>query len=215
MNINPELRPLARPITDLVVDPANVRSHNPKNIQAIVASLRQFGQQKPIVVNRDNVVLAGNGTLEAAVALGADEIAALVFDGDSKSFEAAYAIADNRTSELAEWDFPTLSLQLKGLAADGMNLIDLGWDQNELDLLLKAKWDAPGEEPLPGAGADEKGQTHGVRPIVISQDQRDAFEAACDIVRNDLEDDTVSEQRCFSIMVEYFLAGHNGEAAAA
>ena len=197
MRINPELASLMRRIDDLVIDPANVRSHSPRNIDAIVASLQKFGQQKPIVINRENVVLAGNGTLAAAAAMGAEEIAALTFDGDSRSFEAAYAIADNRTAELAEWDFPALSLSLKGLAEDGVDLPSLGWDQNELDLLLKAKWDTPGEEPLPGAGEDAKGQTHGVRPVVISQDQRDAFDKACAIIRAELDDETVSEQRCF------------------
>ena len=215
MKINPELAPLTRRIEDLRIDPANVRSHSPKNIEAIVASLQKFGQQKPIVINRENVVLAGNGTLEAASAMGASEIAALVFDGDSKSFEAAYAIADNRTAELAEWDFPALSLSLKGLADDGLDLAELGWDQNELDLLLKAKWDAPLEEPLPGAGEDAKGQTHGVRPIVISQDQRDAFDRACRIIRSELDDDTVSEQRCFSYILDFFLGGRDGNGAAA
>ena len=204
MNINPELGPLTRPIDGLVIDPANVREHNQKNLEAIAASLAKFGQQKPIVVNRDSVVLAGNGTLQAAMQMGATEIAALVFDGDSRSFEAAYSIADNRTAELAEWDFPALSSQLKGLADDGVDLIELGWDKSELDLLLKADWKPPGEEELPGTTTHGR---HGVAPIIVAQQQRDDFEKCCAIIRANLDED-VSEQRCFSVIVEEFLAQH-------
>lgn len=53
------------PIATLHHDPANVRRHPEKNLDAIKASLARFGQQKPIVVSSDNVVVAGNGTLAA------------------------------------------------------------------------------------------------------------------------------------------------------
>jgi len=51
-------------------DPANVRKHNERNLTAIAASLRRFGQQKPIIIDGDNIVRAGNGTLAAAKKLG-------------------------------------------------------------------------------------------------------------------------------------------------
>ena len=53
-------------VDSLSADPANVRTHDKRNIDAIKASLRRFGQQKPIVVDGDGVVVAGNGTLAAA-----------------------------------------------------------------------------------------------------------------------------------------------------
>ena len=56
-------------ITDVVFDPDNVRKHTQRNLQTIVESLKEFGQRKPIVL-KDNVVVAGNGTLEAAKLLG-------------------------------------------------------------------------------------------------------------------------------------------------
>jgi len=62
-------------IDTLIFDPANARKHNPKNIEAIKGSLARFGQQKPIVIDKNNVVIAGNGTLQAAKELGLDKIA--------------------------------------------------------------------------------------------------------------------------------------------
>lgn len=61
-------------ITELSLDPSNVRKHGRKNLDAIKASLRKFGQQKPIIVDAKGIVLAGNGTLTAAQELGWTEI---------------------------------------------------------------------------------------------------------------------------------------------
>jgi 16S rRNA G966 N2-methylase RsmD len=101
-------------IADLIQDPANVRTHSGKNIDAIKASLKRLGQQKPIVVSADNIVIAGNGTLAAAKALGWDTLD--IHRTALKGPEAiAYAIADNRTAELADWDMDGLSAQLASL----------------------------------------------------------------------------------------------------
>jgi DNA modification methylase len=124
------------PIDQLSLDPANARTHPDRNLEAIVASLRRFGQQKPIVVDSSNVVRAGNGTLDAAKRLGWDSIAAV--RTDLKGSEAiAYAIADNRTSELADWDNDVLAAQLNGLLADDADLLDAaGFDEDELAKML-------------------------------------------------------------------------------
>ena len=111
-----------RRILDLSSDPANVRTHDDRNIDAIAASLRRFGQQKPIVVDANGVVRAGNGTLEAAKRLGWESIE--VVRSDLAGSEAtAYAIADNRTAELAGWDETALAAQLGALKAEDAELL--------------------------------------------------------------------------------------------
>lgn len=113
-------------------DPANARKHGDKNVDAIVASLRRFGQQKPIVIDRNNVVRAGNGTLQAARVLGWQSIAC--YRSKLAGAEmAAYAIADNRTAELAEWDEEILRATLEGLAVDDVELLEAaGYTEDEL-----------------------------------------------------------------------------------
>lgn len=101
-------------IAGLSADPGNVRRHSVRNLEAITASLRRFGQQKPIVVDAHNVVRAGNGTLEAARKLGWKEIA-VVRTALAGADAVAYAIADNRTAELARWDTDSLSGQLAAM----------------------------------------------------------------------------------------------------
>ncbi len=112
------LRPLAVPIDSLHPDPANARTHNDRNLDAIKGSLAKFGQRKPIVVQKDGMIVrAGNCTLAAAKALGWTEIAAVLVDeGDVEA--TAYAIADNRTAELASWDDDVLASLLHELEQD-------------------------------------------------------------------------------------------------
>lgn len=120
-------------ISDLVFDPSNARSHSATNIDAIKASLSKFGQRKPIVLNSKNVVVAGNGTLQAARDLGWTEIDTVSVPADwSDEQVKAFAIADNRSAELAEWNNETLSLQLSQLEEFGWDLKDLGFSKSEL-----------------------------------------------------------------------------------
>ena len=124
-------------IESLTLDPNNARKHSKRNLDAIKKSLSKFGQRKPIVVH-NGVVIAGNGTLEAAKTLGWKEIGVSVCPDDWDSDTAkAYALADNRSSELAEWDEKILSTQL-------LDLDDMGWNIEAL-----------GFEPLPLRDLDE------------------------------------------------------------
>lgn len=137
------LLPFALPIADLNMDAANARRHGEKNMAAIKASLAQFGQRKPIVVQRKGMIVrAGNGTLAAAKALGWTEIAAVVLDDDNAT-ASQFAIADNRTGELAEWDEETLATLLKGLNTSELEAV--GFSQKEVDALLR-EMAAPLEE---------------------------------------------------------------------
>jgi ParB family chromosome partitioning protein len=118
-------------ITELSLDPSNVRKHSRRNLDAIKASLRKFGQQKPIVVDAKGIVLAGNGTLTAAQELGWTEIQ--IVRTELAGVEAtAFAIADNRTAELAEWEEDKLNVVLKSLQDEGVDLADLGYSPEDL-----------------------------------------------------------------------------------
>lgn len=129
------LRPLVVPIADLNLDAANARRHPEKNMAAIKSSLAQFGQRKPIVVQRKGMIVrAGNGTLAAAKALGWTEIAAVVIDDDNLT-AAQFAIADNRTAELAEWDDENLAALLQGMDEAARSAV--GFDEKDLDALLR------------------------------------------------------------------------------
>ena len=119
-------------IDKLLLDPANARKHGKKNLDSIKGSLAKFGQQKPIVVNADNVIVAGNGTLQAAKELGWKDINIVRTDLKGSDI-TAFGIADNRTSELAEWDDDVLKELLEGLKAEDFDLSAIVFDDFEID----------------------------------------------------------------------------------
>lgn len=164
------LRGLALPIAGLVFDPANARRHGTRNLEAICASLRRFGQRKPLVVRREGMIVeAGNGTLEAARALGWTHLACVVVDDDATS-AAGFGIADNRSAELAEWDDDALASLLESLRAEDVLLADLGWDEADLTALLgdQAPTPAPGD-----ASADDQADLDKLSPLLCPHCGRD------------------------------------------
>lgn len=109
-------------IKDLTLDPTNARRHSARNLEVIANSLKDFGQRKPIVVTESGLVVAGNGTLEAAKTLGWDSIEVTYVPASwTPNQVKAFALVDNRAAELAEWDTSILAEQLIDLS----NLFDI------------------------------------------------------------------------------------------
>jgi len=115
-------------IDDLDLDPRNARKHDAKNLKAIADSLEQFGQRKPIVVWGKTVV-AGNGTMVAARSLCWKQIQIVRVPDDWSSDQVkAYALADNRSAELAVWDEQVLASQLLELQEAEFDVELLGFE---------------------------------------------------------------------------------------
>lgn len=135
--INEQLLPLKIPIGMLKLDPDNARDHNEQNIESIKASLDEFGQRKCIVVKKSDMsIIAGNGTVTSAKQLGWTHIAALITDDDEVT-AAAYALADNRTGELATWNYDRLIKTMSSLHKGGFDLIKLGWSGDETRMMMQ------------------------------------------------------------------------------
>lgn len=129
--ISESLRPLAVAIDSLHEDPANARVGH--DLDRIAASLKAYGQRKPIIANRlqDGKIEAGNGTWRAAkTKLGWTHIA-VVFVDDDPATAAAYGVADNRTAELSRWDKDAL----REISASVGDLFT-GFEAAELDDLV-------------------------------------------------------------------------------
>jgi hypothetical protein len=123
-------------IDSVYTDPSNAMEHSEANLSAIKGSLARFGQQKPIVIDKNNVVRAGNGTLQAAKALGWGKIwvAKSNLEGSEMT---AYALADNRTAQLANWNDEILGKTLQSLRELDFPLVDIGFDVSVLDEVYK------------------------------------------------------------------------------
>jgi DNA modification methylase len=120
-------------IADLTPDPNNARQHDDKNLKAIQGSLKEFGQRKPIVITEAGIIVAGNGTVEAAKRLGWLDIEVVRVPSDWTDAQIkAFAIADNRTAELANWNQEVLTSQLLELEAEGWELTEFGFEPLEM-----------------------------------------------------------------------------------
>lgn len=154
---------ITKKIDSIMLDPANIRVHNEKNIEAIKGSLKKFGQQKPIVIDDKNIVIAGNGTLDAARQLGWSEINCVVSSLD-KIDRIAFAIADNRTSDLSEFDNDALAKTLVALQKDAdFDLTMTGFDIDEIKELL----------PFADSNNSDRGEGEAITPDDINFDETD------------------------------------------
>ncbi len=165
--IHKDLWPLAVAIDELKLDPQNARTHDESNVQAIVGSLKRFGQVKPIVVHaQTGVIEAGNGTFRAAEQLGWTHLAAVRVDHD-RGAALGFAIADNRTAELAGWDDALLAELLPELETDDAQLY--------ADLLLAdlAAEEEAEEEAEEGGGGEGQQVPDTYQVLVDCGDQQD------------------------------------------
>ena len=123
------------PVSEIKPWENNARIHTKRNLDALKASLSEFKQTKPIIVQKSSMrIIAGNGTYQAILALGWETVACHILDIDDEKAEA-YAIADNRTGLLSQWDDKNLTESLKRLQGNG-NLSLSGFDELELDKML-------------------------------------------------------------------------------
>ena len=146
-----ELRVVYRQIEDLKLDPANPRHHTSKQVRQIGESIKAFGFNVPILVDRENNIIAGHGRVLAAREIGLSEVPTLCLDHLTAAQARAFMIADNRLTEIATWDDRLLAQQLKELSLLGLDfdVTITGFEVAEIDLRIASLEDLPetGNDP--------------------------------------------------------------------
>jgi DNA modification methylase len=124
-----------RSIGDIRPYPNNPRT-NDNAVDAVAASIREYGWRQPIVVDSDGVIICGHTRYKAAQKLGIDQVPVHVATDLSPEKIRAYRIADNQSADLADWNYDLLPIELKELGEGGYDLGLLGFDADELAKLL-------------------------------------------------------------------------------
>ena len=134
-----------RCVDGLKLDPANPRRHSKKQVRKIADSIRAFGLNVPILIDREGNVIAGHGRLLACGELGITEVPTLCLDHLTAAQARAFMIADNRLTEIATWDDRLLAQQLKDLSLLGLDFsIEVtGFEMGEIDLRIASLEDMP------------------------------------------------------------------------
>lgn len=129
-----ELRPVAK------LEPAdrNARTHSDKQIEQIAASIAQFGFTNPVLVNDRGRIVAGHGRVEAARRLGIEDVPTIALAHLSEAELRAYALADNKLAENADWDPEILQIEFEELQSLdlGFHLEITGFSTTEIDLAI-------------------------------------------------------------------------------
>ena len=124
--------------------------HNDGAVKAVAESIRNFGFNQPIVVDKNNVIIVGHTRWKAAKQLGLQEVPVLKADNLTDEQANAYRLADNKTGELAEWNFEKLEEELENFSGSDIDMTDFGFTIEDL-------FGGAGEEEGEAAGKKENG----------------------------------------------------------
>ena len=119
--------------------PRNARTHSKKQIKQIADSIRQFGFTNPLLIDKDQMILAGHGRLVAAELLSMELVPCVRLEHMSPTQKKAYVLADNKLAMNAGWDDELLALELKELLTidDGFDIGITGFTIAEVDGLIE------------------------------------------------------------------------------
>ena len=124
------------PIDRLIPYARNARTHSDEQVAQIAASIREFGFNAPILVDSDAGIIAGHARLLAARKQKLAVVPVVVLDHLSETQRRAYMLVDNRSAEDAGWNEELLRLELEALLDQQVNLVELGFHEQELTRLV-------------------------------------------------------------------------------
>ena len=137
---NPPSINITVPAAALHVNPRNARTHSPKQVAQIAASISEFGFITPILVDKTGEIIAGHGRVAAAKKLGLKTVPCVRIEHLTEAQKRAYILADNRIAENAGWDIELLALELQDLSAPELDfdVTLIGFEMAEIDVLLRS-----------------------------------------------------------------------------
>ena len=169
----------------------NPRLINEEAIERVTASIKEFGFKVPIIVDEENVIVAGHTRKLAAQSIGIDEVPVIIADDLTEEQIKAFRLADNKVSEFSEWDFELLYSEMETLDID-MDLF--GFDEELPDIDIDDVFSEEPETPK----VNKLKWNGGEIEINVSDDQT---------LTDKLTDYKVHERRDEFTFVEYLLAG--------
>lgn len=145
------------PINELIPDPKNARLHPERHVTQLARSIEAFGFNCPVLIDRDNQVIAGHGRLLAVKRLGWTEVPVIRLEHLTPDQVRAYRIADNRLTDCSTWDERLLAEQLKDLSEADLDfdLEAIGFEMPEIDLRIQSLGDVSEEPDDASEGATE------------------------------------------------------------
>ncbi|MCB1483415.1 MAG: ParB N-terminal domain-containing protein [Hyphomicrobiaceae bacterium] len=133
------------PVASLHPYSRNARTHSQKQITQIAASIRTFGFNNPVLIDKDGVIIAGHGRVAAAKYLGLESVPVIRLEHMSEAQKRAYILADNKLAEKAGWDSDILAIELQNLMEFDLDfdISITGFEMPEIDVLISGPSSKP------------------------------------------------------------------------
>ena len=136
-------------IIEKQIDESHPYEHNPRRnddaVDAVAASIKEFGFKVPIVIDKDGTVVTGHTRLKAAKKLGFKTVPCILADDLSEEQVKAFRLADNKTAELADWDFEMLDDELAKLGDIDMTQFGFADLDEEQEMPERKEMQLPGQ----------------------------------------------------------------------
>lgn len=162
-----KLEVIYRPLTEILTNPNNARKHSKAQIAKIVASIKSFGFNVPVLTDEKVQLIAGHGRIEAAKQLGLQSVPTIAINGLNEAQLGAFAIADNRIAELSSWDDTMLASEFEKLINLGAGLdfeiVDTGFEIGKIDHIIS-------QAKEPETETREQLEPTGVPPVTVRGD---------------------------------------------
>lgn len=198
-----------RKVDDLNPYENNARIHSKEQIGQIVNSIKKFGFTAPIIIDEENMILAGHGRYTAARKMEMESVPCIVLKDLTPEKKRAYVIADNRIAENAQWNKELLALELTELDLAEFDLTVLGFSDKELEKLLPGQNAIMDEMPdLPDGEKSEYQQMTFTLHNTQGELVKAAIKAAKKIGKFDDKLNKNSNGNALTLVCEKFLEGH-------
>ena len=191
------------PIDKPIPYPKNARKITDAAIQKVATSIKEYGWQQPVVVDSEDVIIAGHTRILAARHLGLDKVPVLVAAHLTESQVKAYRLMDNRSHDETKWDYEMLGAELVDLKAIEFDLNLTGFEQFEIDPILGATW----SPDKPSGDLESDHQRGGGHVISITNEQKVSVDAAVAAMREQDGDSELTPGSVVERLCDAYLAG--------
>ena len=116
------------PLRDVHPYERNAKKHPPEQVKKIARSIEEFGFLSPVLIDKDNRIIAGHGRVLAAKQIGLESVPCVYVEGLTDAQRRAYILADNRLGEITDWDTDMLNMELSDLDALDFDVSITGFD---------------------------------------------------------------------------------------
>lgn len=127
-------------VEELKANPNNPRTHSEKQVAKIARNVKKNGFTNPVLIDQDNMIIAGHGRVSAAKLIGLDQVPTILLENLTKEELRAYAIADNKLALEAGWDEEMLKIEFQNLIELDFDVSDTGFEIPEIDFIVNCNY---------------------------------------------------------------------------